>query len=104
MIPVNRENLRDVLIGVAVATVLTWLLSSCAAQPLPPPTPAQRAHASAPAPGANLNRTHGDVLIKAVRAHDAGTLIVPALQAAAHIITARAGMRELNSPNGLINS
>jgi hypothetical protein len=53
------------------------------------------------APDANLNRTNGDVLVKAVRARDAGTLIVPARRAAAQITTARAGMRELNSPNGL---
>ena len=57
--------------------------------------------ALAAAPDANLNRTNGDVLIKAVRARDAGTLVVPALQAAAQIITPRTGMRALNSPNGL---
>jgi hypothetical protein len=101
MIPVNRENLRDALIGAAVAAVLAWLLSSCAAQSLPPPTSAPRAYASAPAPDANLNRTHGDVLIKAVRARYAGTLIMSAMWAAAQIITPRAGMRELYRPNDL---
>jgi hypothetical protein len=36
MIPVNRDNLRDALIAVAVGIALTWLLSSCAGQPQPP--------------------------------------------------------------------
>jgi Flp pilus assembly protein TadD len=38
MIPVNRDNLRDALIAVAVGAALAWLLSGCAAQPQPPPT------------------------------------------------------------------
>jgi hypothetical protein len=39
MIPVNRDNLRDALIAVAVGATLAWLLSGCAAQPQPPPIP-----------------------------------------------------------------
>ena len=52
MIPVDRENLRDALIAVAVGIALAWLLSSCAAQPQPPPIPiaAQLTHVAAPAP------------------------------------------------------
>ena len=52
MIPVNRENLRDALIAVAVGLTLAWLLSSCARQSQPPPIPtaAQLTHVAAPAP------------------------------------------------------
>jgi hypothetical protein len=52
MIPVNRDNLRDALIAVAVGCALAWLLSSCAAQPQPPsiPTAAQLTQVAAPAP------------------------------------------------------
>jgi hypothetical protein len=51
-IPVNRDNLREALIAVAVGVALAWLLSSCAAQPQPPPIPtaAQLTQAAAPAP------------------------------------------------------
>jgi hypothetical protein len=34
MIPVNRDNLRDALIAVAVGATLAWLLSGCAGQRL----------------------------------------------------------------------
>ncbi len=52
MIPVNRDNLRDALIAVALGCTLAWLLSSCALQPQPPPTTtaAQLTQVAAPAP------------------------------------------------------
>ena len=52
MIPVNRDNLRDALIAVAVGATLAWLLSGCAAQPQPPPTltAAQLTQVATPAP------------------------------------------------------
>ena len=52
MIPVNRDNLRDALIAVAVGLTLAWLLSSCAAQPQPPltMTAAQLTQVATPAP------------------------------------------------------
>jgi hypothetical protein len=51
-IPVNRDNLRDALIAVAVGCALAWLLSSCAAPPQPPPTmtAAQLTQVATPAP------------------------------------------------------
>jgi hypothetical protein len=51
-IPVNRDNLRDALIAVAVGVALAWLLSSCARQPQPRPSTiaAQLTQVAAPAP------------------------------------------------------
>jgi hypothetical protein len=52
MIPVNRDNLRDALIAVAVGATLAWLLSGCAGQPQPPPIPTtnQLSQVATPAP------------------------------------------------------
>jgi Flp pilus assembly protein TadD len=52
MIPVNRDNLRDALIAVAVGATLAWLLSGCAGQPQPPPisTTTQLTQVATPAP------------------------------------------------------
>jgi Flp pilus assembly protein TadD len=51
-IPVNRDNLRDALIAVAVGATLAWLLSGCAGQPQPPLTTAaaQLTQVATPAP------------------------------------------------------
>jgi Flp pilus assembly protein TadD len=55
MIPVNRDNLRDALIAVAVGATLAWLLSGCAGQPQPPltTTAAQLTQVATPAPTSN---------------------------------------------------
>jgi Flp pilus assembly protein TadD len=52
MIPVNRDNLRDALIAIAVGATLAWLLSGCAGQPQPPPIPTttQLTQVATPAP------------------------------------------------------
>jgi hypothetical protein len=54
MIYLDRSNLHDALIGIAIGCALAWLLSSCAAQPQPPPTPTAaplaQAATSTPAP------------------------------------------------------
>ncbi len=50
MIPINRNNCRDALIGVVAGAALAWLLSGCAPMQEPPPSPTAAQLAPEPKP------------------------------------------------------
>jgi type IV secretion system protein TrbG len=56
MIPIERNNMRDALIGIAVGLGIAWVLSGCTVQQQPPPAPtaAQLAPEPAPAPAPRI--------------------------------------------------